>query len=245
MVMGVHDGHRKRVRQRFREEGLDGFAPHEVLELLLFYGRARGDVNMAAHALMEKFGSLRSVLEASPDQLQTVEGVGEETATLISLAVPLFRRYQQETLASQTEIRHRREAEAFCIAMMSGLRQERFVLISLGAKGQLLGKRTIAEGSLSEVTAYPRLIAEGVLSHNGHSAILCHNHPGGTCRPSAADLRTTREIDALLSSLGVVLLDHMIVAGQEVYSMAAHGDLPLRGERGQGKRLREEWLCSP
>ena len=91
--MTMHDGHRKRMRERFRLNGLEGFAPHEVLELLLFYGRARGDVNAIAHALLDTFGTLQGVLEATPAQLMSVPGVGEETATLISLMIPMFRRY--------------------------------------------------------------------------------------------------------------------------------------------------------
>ena len=241
--MGVHDGHRKRVRQRLKAEGLEAFAPHEVLELLLFYGRPRGDVNPAAHALMDKFGSLRGVLEAPMEQLQTVAGIGEESAALIAMLVPLFRRYQQECRSNPTVIRHRREAEQYCISLLSGYRQERFVLISLGAKGQLLGQRTIGEGSLSEVPAYPRLVAEAVLSHNGHSAILCHNHPGGTCAPSPADRQTTHEIHGLLHGLGVLLLDHIIVAGQEAYSMAAHGEIVSREMSAGERRLRESWLA--
>ena len=88
----MHEGHRQRMRDRFRTEGLDNFAPHEVLELLLFYARARGDVNPLAHRLLETFGSLRGVLEAPVEHLCTVEGVGEETATLLSMMVPMFRR---------------------------------------------------------------------------------------------------------------------------------------------------------
>lgn len=73
----MHEGHRARMRERFRENGLEGFAPHEVLELLLFYARARGDVNPLAHRLLDHFGSLKGVLEARPEQLMAVEGVGE------------------------------------------------------------------------------------------------------------------------------------------------------------------------
>ena len=92
--MTMHDGHRCRLRERFRLEGLENFQPHEVLELLLFYARARGDVNPLAHTLLDTFGSLRGVLEAPVDQLTQVPGIGEETATLLSLMVPMFRRYE-------------------------------------------------------------------------------------------------------------------------------------------------------
>ena len=96
MMAATHDGHRKRMRERFRISGLEGFSEHEVLELILFYGRARGNVNDTAHALMDVFGSLPRVLEASPEQLMLIDGIGEESATLLSLILPLFLSFSDE-----------------------------------------------------------------------------------------------------------------------------------------------------
>ena len=228
-MTNIHDGHRKRMRERFRREGLAGFAPHEVLELLLFYGRARGDVNPTAHALLDAFGSLKGVMEARPEQLMTVSGVGEESATLISLMLPLWRRYTACVLEEKQRIENRRQAQTYCLALLSGLRTEHFYLIALSADAQVLGRRLVAEGSLSEVNAYPRTVVEAALNYNAHSVILCHNHPGGSAQPSQADIDTTLILQELLSALGVTLLDHMVVAGDEAYSMMQHGDLDAEG----------------
>ena len=222
--MTMHDGHRQRMRDRFRKDGLEGFADHEVLELLLFYGRARGDVNPLAHELLKAFGSLKGVLEASPEQLMTVKGVGEETATLVSLMVPMFRRYSLCACAEKQTLAHREDAEAYCKALLAGLRTEHFYAICLTADAHVLGCRLIAEGSLSEVAAYPRLVAETALNYNAHSMILCHNHPGGACLPSRDDIATTQRLQTMLLSLDMTLLDHIIVAGDEAYSMGQHGD---------------------
>lgn len=221
----IHDGHRKRMRERFRKEGLEGFAPHEVLELVLFYGRARGDVNPTAHALLDHFGTLKGVLEARPEQLMTVPGVGEESATLLSLLLPLFRRYSACVLAERQRISNRREAQEYCVSLLAGRRTEHFYVISLSADSQVLGQRLVAEGSLTEVSAYPRTVVETALNYNAHSVILCHNHPGGAVQPSQADLNTTLGLQDILTALGVTLLDHIIVAGTEAYSMVQHGDL--------------------
>lgn len=223
--MTVHEGHRARLRERFREEGLEHFAPHEVLELLLFYGRARGDVNPAAHALLDTFGSLRGVLEASPEQLCQVSGVGEESATLISLMLPMFRRYSACVAEEMENLGSRTAACAYCKALLAGKRSECFYVLSLSSGGKLLGRRLIAEGTLTEVAAYPRAVAETALNHNAHSVILCHNHPGGACYPSDDDIRTSREMARILSGLGILLLDHIIVAGDRTYSMAQGGEL--------------------
>lgn len=224
----MHEGHRKRMRERFRKEGLDGFADHEVLELLLFYGRARGDVNPLAHTLMDTFGSLQGVLEARPEQLMAVNGVGEETATLISFMLPAFRRYTACLCREKPRLTTHAEAKQYCKSLLSGWRTERFYVVGLNAEHEILGHRLIAEGSTGSVQVTPRLVAEAALNLNARGAILCHNHPGGTDWPSMQDLAVTKHIGQLLNTLEVELLDHVIVAGEKMYSMDEHGEV-LRG----------------
>jgi len=240
--MTMHNGHRSRMRERFRHEGLEGFAPHEALELLLFYARARGDVNPLAHALLDAFGSLKGVLEARPEQLMSVNGVGEETATLLSLIVPLFRKYQECLCAEKKQIRNRRSAEGYCTALLAGLRTERFYVISVSTAMTVLGQRAVGEGSLNEVAAYPRLVVETALNYNAFGVILCHNHPGGVAEPSPDDVAVTQSIEAVLRHLGIRLIDHIIVAGGETYSMSLNGKLSCTGVRTQvdGRRCRED-----
>ena len=83
--MGIHDGHREKMRRRFLETGLEGFADHEALELLLYYAIPRRDTNPIAHALMERYDSLSGVLNAPVEDLEKVEGIGESAAILLSL----------------------------------------------------------------------------------------------------------------------------------------------------------------
>jgi len=222
--MTMHEGHRQRLRERFRLEGLEGFAPHEVLELLLFYARARGDVNPLAHRLLEIFGGLKGVLEAPVDQLCQVEGVGEETATLLSMMVPLFRRYQLCLSEERPRLSRYYEAEEYCRALLSGLRKERFYVISLSTQMRVVGCRIVGEGSLTEVPAYPRLVVEAALNHNAHSIVLCHNHPGGVPLPSMGDVEVTKALDAVLAPLGIALVDHIIVADTKCCSLVRRGD---------------------
>lgn len=223
--MTMHEGHRKRMRERFRKEGLDGFADHEVLELLLFYGRARGDVNPLAHTLMDTFGSLQGVLEAKADQLMAVPGVGEETATLISFVLPMFRRYTACLCRERKRLDTREDAKQFCKSLLSGWRTERLYVICLDADNQLLGYRLVGEGTTGGVPVQPRLVVETALNLNARSVVLCHNHPGGTDWPSVEDISATEQIKLLLKGLDIDLLDHIIVAGEKTYSMMENSDL--------------------
>lgn len=238
--MTMHEGHRRRLRERFRLEGLESFAPHEVLELLLFYARARGDVNPLAHRLLETFGSLKGVLEAPVDQLTTVEGVGEETATLISMMVPMFRRYEMCLCEDVARLKFFKDVKEYCRALLTGLRKERFYVICVSNQMKVLGRRMVAEGSLSEVPAYPRLVMETALNHNAYGVILCHNHPGGEALPSLGDVEVTRSLEALLAQVGVALMEHIIVAEGQVYSMALHGDFTSSMADADKWRLRED-----
>lgn len=224
-MAATHDGHRKRMRERFRISGLEGFSEHEVLELILFYGRARGNVNDTAHALMDVFGSLPRVLEASPEQLMLIDGIGEESATLLSLILPLFRRYSDEVNQVRSKLESRQVTLDYCRTMMAGYRREQFYVICLTADGSIICNRKVTEGTLSAVTAYPRLVLEAALNSNAHSVVLCHNHPGGVALPSEDDICTTRYLQQLMEGVGIIVLDHVIVAGNQTYSMAQHGEL--------------------
>lgn len=135
-MAATHDGHRKRMRERFRISGLEGFSEHEVLELILFYGRARGNVNDTAHALMDVFGSLPRVLEASPEQLMLIDGIGEESATLLSLILPLFRRYSDEVNQVRSKLESRQVTLDYCRTMMAGYRREQFLCHLLDGRWQ-------------------------------------------------------------------------------------------------------------
>lgn len=222
--MAIHEGHRQRLRERFRMEGLEGFAAHEVLELLLFYTRARGNVNPLAHRLLETFGSLKGVLQAPVEQLTAVDGVGEETATFLSMMVPLFRRYELCLCEETTCLHYFRDVEKYCRALLTGLNKERLYVISVSSQMKVLGKRAVGNGDLTQVMAYPRLVVETALNHNAYGVILCHNHPGGEARPSVGDVEVTCALEAVLAKLNIALLDHIIVADGKAYSMVAAGD---------------------
>lgn len=226
-------GHRARLRERFREnQGFTGFSQHEILELLLTYGSPRKDTKALAKNLLDTYGNLKGVFEALPQQLMQVDGIGESQATLVSMMLPLTREVLRCEMADPDQIANRRDLENYCRSLQMGKRIEEFWVICVNARCKVLGQRKIASGSLSEVSAYPRLVMETVLDYNAHSVFFCHNHPGGTCAPSAEDISTTLQLQRLLGGVDVMVLDHMIIAGANAYSMAQHGDIEF-GARGR------------
>ena len=233
MNENIHAGHREKMRDRFiRDKGFENFEDHQILELLLYYANTRSDTNPVAHALLDEFGSLKGVLEARPEQLMQVKGIGKQQAVLISMVVPLTRIWHRCAMTTPQKIGNSREAEEYCLSVLAGERTERFYVISLNAKCNVLGRRKISEGSLSEVSAYPRMVMETALNYNAHSVLLCHNHPGGTCAPSPEDISSTIQLQRLLNGVGILVLDHIIVAGDRTYSMIQHGDIDYRTRRG-------------
>lgn len=216
---GIHTGHRQRLRERFRVQGLGGFAEHEVLELLLTYAIPQKDVNPLAHALLERFGSLAAVLEADAGELMRVPGVGENAATLIALMPELFGSYQRSLLGDRPVITTFQEAVRYCLSLFYGAHEEEIYLICLDQSGRVLHPALLRRGTIDSVTLYPREVVELALRHRAHAVLLAHNHPSGHAHASQADQTVTQLVAQALGVVGVRLVDHLVISGQSACSV--------------------------
>ena len=214
-----------------KEKSFEGYDDNAVLECLLTTAGVRADIPVLINNLRDEFGSFKGILEAKPVQLMKVPGVTKKIAALISMIIPLSRVWERTNMQNSERIGNSREAEAFCKSLLMGERTERFYVVSLNAQCKVLGVKKISEGSLSEVSAYPRMVAEAALNYNAHSVLLCHNHPGGTCCPSPEDIQSTVQLQRMLNAMGILVLDHILVAGSNTYSMIQHGDIDYRVRR--------------
>ena len=220
MITGI------KLKERFLQEGgLDYFDERDTIGLILEVARCPGDREKMTDILMDEFGGLKAILEAREEQLTKIRGIGKNTAAIIRMVVPLLKAWEKASLSDPTRIGNAREAERYCKSMLIGQRNEQFYVICLNSRCRVLGRRRISEGSLNEVNAYPRMVAETALNYNAYSVIFCHNHPGGTNQPSPEDIRSTMQLKELLKGVGILVLDHIIVAGNDGYSMAQHGDI--------------------
>lgn len=207
----LHGGHRERLKHRFDQQGLDGFEPHTVLELLLFYALPRVDTNVIAHRLIGRFGSLSKVLEAPKEELVKVKGVGENAATLIKLIPELSRYYLDEKNNPGIMLDSTTKAGEFVRTKFIGRANEITYLVCLDSKGKVIYSEKIADGTVTTTSVQIRTIVEVITRVNAVSIILAHNHPAGFALPSSADLAITKRIQEALKALGVELLDHIIV----------------------------------
>ncbi|MCI8419678.1 MAG: RadC family protein [Oscillospiraceae bacterium] len=219
----THAGHRSRVKQKFLNHGLDGFADHEVLELLLFYAIPQGDTNPTGHALMERFGTLDAVLAAPVEELQRVKGIGEHAAILLRLVNQVYRRGRMAAAASETILDTTARLGAFFVDLFVGQGNEIMYQLCLDAKGRMKTCRKLSEGDVGSVDLNIRRIVENALLCGAAQVVLAHNHPSGFAVPSHEDRISTIMVRDALETVNVRLVDHIIVADDDFVSMREDG----------------------
>jgi DNA repair protein RadC len=221
--MGMHEGHRERVKNRYLSEGLDAFEDHQVLEMLLFYCIPRRDTNELAHRMIAEFGSLAGLFEADPKEISKRCKVSENTAILVSLIPPLARRYFTARWGDKPALNSSSKAGKYCVSLLAGRTYEVFYALCMNAQNRLIYAALVQEGTLSEAPVYPRLVVEAALRHKAYCVLLAHNHPGGSLQPSRADIDLTGKVAKALEPISVAVIDHIIVAGDRYFSFKENG----------------------
>jgi DNA repair protein RadC len=223
MGENMHKGHRQRMRARYIKEGLDAFDDHQVLEMLLFYCIPRRDTNELAHKMIHEFGSLANLFEAAPKDIVKRCGVSENTAVLVSLIPSLSRRYNQRKWGDKPFLGNSTNAGEYAVSLFTGRTYEAFFILCLDGQNKLNHAALVNEGTINEAAVYPRNIVEIALRHQAAKVILAHNHPGGSLKPSHADIRITQIIKDALGAISIDVVDHIIVAGDKYFSLAEKG----------------------
>lgn len=222
----IHTGHRKRMKGEFLTRGLEGLPDHKVLELLLFFAIPQGDVNPLAHALIDRFGSLSGVFHATYEQLRSVKGVGDNTASLILLIPALGGRYLQERADPKGICRTSWQFKELLEPEFFGARNERVFLVCLDGKMKLLTPpKLLGEGIADAAAVTTRKVMETALACNSSVVVLAHNHVSGLAIPSPEDIMTTKQLARSLHQVGILLYDHFIVADGDMVSMRESGYL--------------------
>ena len=221
--MAMHDGHRQRMKRRYLQSSLDSFDDLAILEFLLYYAIPRRDTNPIAHRLLDRYGSLASVLEAPREDLQKVEGIGESAAILLSLIPAVARRHMIERSRIGEILDTTTKCGEYLAPRFFGERDEVVWLLCLDAKLMPLDCRLLFRGSVNAAGVSVRKIVETALACNATSVVLAHIHTSGLALPSREDEATTVRLRTALDSVGIRLADHIIVAGDDFVSLADSG----------------------
>jgi len=216
-------GHRKRLRERFIKGGLAGFHHYEIIELLLTLGSPRKDCKQQAKEAVRRFKTLRGVLEAPPEELQQIDGIGPRSAFGIKLVQEVARAFLKEKIVDKPVYKSAQEIFDYLYHSMRDLRKEVFKVIYLNSQNQIIETTDLFEGTVNSSSISPRQVVEGALKHNAASLIFVHNHPSGNPEPSKNDKEVTRDLVYAGSIMRIRVLDHIIIGNNRYFSFAGEG----------------------
>lgn len=225
--MGVHDGHRERLRKSYLEHGLQSMSDINALELLLFYAIPRRDTNVIAHHLLERFENLDGVFSASLEELKEVDGIGENAASLITLIPEIMKKSRLSRSREIRQIRSSEDAGAYLLPYFLNEQDEVVYLLCLDSKRAVICCTEMGRGVVNTVDASVRRMVEKALKVRACSVILAHNHPDGIAFPSREDDIFTKALFNAMETVGIRLEDHIIVADEDYISLADTGMLSL------------------
>lgn len=223
--MGIHDGHRQKLRKNFIEVGLEGKTDHQILELLLTYALPRIDVNPLAHELIDRFGSLSGVLDADITQLTKINYVSENVAVLLKLIPQISAKYYQSKHGKRVRLNTVDAIKDYMIPQLANEKTEVFYVLCLDTHLNLTRAIRHSEGSPSGTSIDIRALANQVLNAGTDRIILVHNHLSNSVEPSPADIDATRKIQTAFEMLNVNVLDHVIISGDKYFSFFANKEM--------------------
>jgi len=240
-------GHRKRLREKFVKSGLAGFHDYEVIELLLTLGSPRKDCKPQAKEALKKFKTLRGILQASPRELQEIDGIGPHSALGIKLVQEVAREFLKQKIIDKPVYKSAKEIFDYLYYSMRDLTKEVFKVIYLNSQNQIIDTTDLSEGTISSSAISPREVMENAIRYHAASLIFAHNHPSGNPEPSASDKDLTRDLVYAGSIMRIKVLDHVIIGGNKYFSFAGEGlieeyelnflNLKIRGVSEAKRRL--------
>ncbi len=215
--------HRKRLRQKFLKSGIKGFHDYEIVELLLTLGTPRKDCKPQAKEAIKRFKTLRGVLQAPPEELQKIHGIGPSNIFGIKLIREVPQEFLKEKVLDKSYCKSSKEVFDYLYFSMRDLSKEIFKVMFLNVQNQVIEVEDLFEGTLTASAIYPREIMEKAIKHNAAALIFAHNHPSGNSDPSDDDKRITRDLLFVGNMMQIRVLDHIIIGDNRYYSFADAG----------------------
>lgn len=224
--MGInHWPEEQRPRERLIKHGAPALSDAELLSVFLRVGiKGKSAVDLGRDMLTQ-FGSLRSLFGADLRSFSEVPGLGSAKYAQLQAVLELAKRAISEELSNGCSLSSPGAVRQFLQLQIGHQPYESFTVLFLDVKNRLIKAQELFRGSLSHASVYPREVVKSALAHNAASVILAHNHPSGSTEPSAADLALTQTLVAGLGLVDIRVLDHFIVANNQIYSFAEHGQI--------------------
>ena len=212
------EGHRKRLRERFLQSGLDGFLDYEIVELLLTLGTPRKDCKSIAKEVTKKFGGLRGVLEAAPEELQQIKGLGSHNIFGLKLFQALSTHYAKEKLPKKITLDSPQAVAIFLQEKIGREKKEHFYILALDSRNNLVKLNNVSTGTLDASLVHPREVFKEAIQASAAQVIIAHNHPSGDTEPSEGDLVITNRLVEAGKILEIEVVDHIIVTSNSFLS---------------------------
>lgn len=208
-----------RPRERCHRLGVGSLSAVELLALVIAGGGAGHGALDLARAVLARFGFLDRLSRARPVELMTVPQVGPARAAALAAAFELGRRSRRVAVAGQELVEGPEDAHGIFGPLLEDLDQEAVAVLCLGARHQPLHVGIVAVGSLNSAAVHPREVYRTAVAVNAAAVVLAHNHPSGDPEPSEDDVRLTRRLQRCGETLGIELLDHLVIGGSRWVSL--------------------------
>lgn len=210
-------------REKLIAQGASALSDAELLAIFLRVGvKGKSAVDLARE-LLTTFGNLNGIFTASLAQISAVSGMGESKYCQLQAIFEMSRRALNEELETGSLLNAPGKVRAYLTLTLMPLKHEVFMVLFVDAQNRVITHEVMFEGTLSETAVYPREVVKKVIQHNAAAVIFAHNHPGGTLAPSQADIEITQQLKKALALIDVRVLDHLIVASNQICSFAESG----------------------
>lgn len=229
--MKEHVGHRKRMRERYLANGINSLAEHEALELLLYVCLPQKDTNKLAHTLINQFGSIAGVFDASLSSLMAVDGIGESCATAIKVIRDSYYLYDKARLVRDTRDNEEQFLQKRAIAICNS-EKEIMLVHFYDITGKFIKEVLYSSNLTGRVYVNNKDIITEAINCQAHTIYIVHNHPSGSAEPSDMDIVYTTSLYNTLRTVDVTVMDHVIVANNKTWtSMRKMGKIAQMAEK--------------
>lgn len=213
----------ERPREKLMQKGVSSLSDAELLAIFLRVGVVGKSAVDLARDLLNAFGSLNAIFNASAHQISALHGMGLSKYCQLQAIFEMSRRALSEKLQQQDIFKSPKQVRDYLCLALGNEAREIFMVLFLDPQNRVQAQESLFEGTLTQANVYPRDVVKRALYHNAASVIFAHNHPSGIAEPSRADENLTQALKSALALVDVRVLDHFIVAGNSIISFAERG----------------------